>query len=272
MAMKKIVLTITLLAAIAVGCAPKPTLNLEPTPDINVVVATMMAATLTAVAPTPVPPTDTPALIPTPTELPPGTLNEEFAPDFVFPNPDWSAPYDATDPMGDKKHTFAINVIPDFLQIDLPDAETYVYTFYNKEMPADVVIESGYLINGSQSSEAAVVCRKDVNSPTPTWYEFRVDHYERAGIIYYFNRKDPYNNPYQRLAYAKLPVELFKDRENRIQAICKGNKLSLIVNGEPTTSVEDTKLPGAGLVGLGGFVHKQIPLNVQFNYMHVSPQ
>jgi len=268
MAIKKTVLTFTLLTALAAGCAPKPAL--APTPDINVVVATMMAATLTAVAPTPVPPTDTPAPIPTPTELPPGTLNEEFGPNFVFPNSDWSAPYDATDPTGEVKHTFTISVIPDFLKFDLPDAETYVYTFYEKEMPADVVIEAGYLINGSQSSEAAVVCRKDAKSPT--WYEFRVDHYERAGIIYYFNRKDPYNNPYQRLAYAKLPVELFKDRENRIQAICKGNKLSLLVNGQPTTSVEDSKLPGAGLVGLGGFVHKQIPINVQFNYLHVSPQ
>ena len=271
MVMKKIVLTFTLLAAIAVGCAPKPALNLEPTPDINVVVATMMSATLTAVAPTPVPPTDTPAPTPTPTELPPGTLNEEFAPDFVFPNPGWSAPYDATDPTGVVKHNFAISAVPDFLQFDLFDPETYLYAFYEKEMPADVMIDADYLIKGSRSSEAAVVCRMDPKSRT-IWYEFRVDHFKREGIIYYFNRKDPYNNPYEKLKWAPLPVELFFDKENRIRAICKGNKLTMIVNDVEVISVEDTKLPGAGLVGMGAFVHKQIPLNVSFNKFHVSPQ
>lgn len=267
--MKNFLFTFILLVALTSGCtSAKPILT--PTPDIKALVGTMMAATLTAVAPTPQPPTDTPAPESTPTQMPPGTVKEEFGSGFVFPNPDWSAPYDATDPTGQVKHAFAINVIPDFLQIHLPDAETYVYTFYQKEMPADVVIDTSYMIEGKRYSEAAVVCRVDPNSRT-AWYEFRVNHLDKSGVIYYFNRVDPYNNPYQRLAYAKLPVELFSDRENRIRAICQGSKLTLIVNDIVTTSVENTRLPGAGLVGLGGFVHQQIPLNVNFNYFYVSP-
>lgn len=268
--MKNTLLTITILASIMAGCAPKPTPVQEPTADLNSVVGTMMAATLTAIAPTPVPPTETPAPTPLPTELPPGTLVEEFGPDFVFPNPQWSTPYDATDPTGQVKHAFTVSASQDMLQMDLPDAETYPYIFYEKEMPADVVIETSYKITGSKSSEAAVVCRVD-SATRLTWYEFRVNHYERSGVIYFFNRVDPVNNPYNRLAYEKLPVELFTDKANRIEAICKGNTLTLSVNGEKVASVEDTKLVGGGLVGMAGFVHKQIPLNVSFNNFKVIP-
>jgi hypothetical protein len=266
--MRNTLISLTILAAMAAGCAPKPAP--VPTLDLSVVVGTMMAATLTAIAPTPAPPTETPAPIPTPTELPPGTLDEEFGAGFVFPNPNWTTPYEATNPTGEIKHNFAVNVIPDFLQINLPEAETYVYTFYNKEMPADVMIDSAYIIEGKRYTEAAVACRVDPTTKTK-WYEFRVNHLDKSGVIYYFDRVDIYHNPYNRLAYAKLPVELFSDRENRIHAVCQGNKLSLFVNDTLTASVEDKRLPGAGLVGLGGFVHSQVPLNVNFNYFRVKP-
>jgi hypothetical protein len=267
--MKKSITAFILVIILTAGCAPKPVISV-PTLDLNVVVGTMMAATLTAIAPTPAPPTETPAPEPTATQLPPGTLMEEFGADFTFPNADWSAPYEATNPTGQVKHNFAVNVIPDFLQINLPEAETYVYTFYKKEMPADVVIDTAYFLEGKRYSEAAVTCRVDPASRTK-WYEFRVNHLDKSGVIYYFDRVDVYHNPYQRLAYAKLPVELFSDRENRIRGICKGSKLTLIVNDIEVTSVENNVLPGVGLVGLGGLVHNQVPLNVNFNYFHVSP-
>jgi hypothetical protein len=268
--MKKNILTFAILVAIISGCAPKPTPAPEPTADLNSVVGTMMAATLTAVAPTPVPPTETPAPTPLPTDLPPGTLVEEFGPGFDLTKSGYAAPYDATDPTGQVKHNFTVAAADDMLQMDLPDAETYPYIFYDKEMPADVVIETSYKITGSKSSESAVVCRVDPSTRL-SWYEFRVNHYERSGIIYFFNRVDPVNNPYNRLAYAKLPVELFTDKANRMQAICKGNTLTLSVNGEKVISVEDTKLTGAGLVGFAGFVHKQIPINISFNNFKVVP-
>jgi hypothetical protein len=268
--MKKTLLTFIIAAAIVAGCAPKATPVPQPTPDINSVVGTMMAATLTAIAPTPVPPTETPAPTPLPTDLPPGTILEEFGPGFDLSKSGWLPPYDATDPTGTVKHAFTVSAVDDMLQMDLPAAETYPYLFYAKEMPADVVMETSYKITGSKSSEVAVVCRVDPSTHL-SWYEFRVNHYERSGVIYFFNRVDPVNNPYNRLAYAKLPVELFTDKSNRIEAICKGNTLTLSVNGEKVISVEDTKLTGAGLVGFAGFVHKQYPINISFNNFKVSP-
>jgi adenylate cyclase len=55
-------------------------------------------------------------------------------------------------------------------------------------MPADVTVETTYNMDTTQSSEASVVCRVDPTSRNK-WYEFRVIHFERAAVIYYFERK-----------------------------------------------------------------------------------
>jgi hypothetical protein len=266
--MKKTFISIVLLAAFAAGCTPKPSAPIVPTPDINAIVGTMMAATLTAIAPTPAPPTETPAPVPTSTPLPPGTLSEEFSASFTYPNPEyWSDPIDVSQ----VKHTLNVSVGQDSLIYNFVDPETYQYTFYQKEMPADVVIETSYLNTTTQNSEASIVCRVDPQSRAK-WYEFRIIHFERAGVIYYFERKDIYqNNPYQRLAYKKLPVELYKDKENRLEARCQGNKLTLSLNGQEVVSVEDTKLPGGGLVGLGGVSHSKVPMTISYSYLNVVP-
>lgn len=264
--MKKTIISFILLAAITAGCAPKPA-PAEPTADISVIVGTMMAATLTAIAPTPVPPTETPAPTPTVTPLPPGTLAEEFSTGFTYPNPEyWSDPFDVSL----VKHNLNVTVEQDALKYNFTDPQTYMFTFYQKEMPADVSIETTYLNIDTQNSEASVVCRMDPISRLK-WYEFRIIHYEQAGVIYYFERKDVYQNPFQRLAYKKLNVELFRDRENRLQAVCKGNTLTLFLNGAEVVSVEDTKLPGPGLVGLGGVSLGKVPMSISYNYLNVVP-
>jgi hypothetical protein len=265
--MKMKMISLLMLAAFVAGCTPKPAAPAEPTADISMLVGTMMAGTLTAMAPTPAPPTETPAPEPTATQLPPGTLREEFAAGFTYPNPEyWSDPFDASL----VPHTLSVTVDQEALKYDFVDPETYLYTFYQKEMPADVVLETSYLNTTTQSSEAAIVCRVDPES-RKKWYEFRIIHFERAGVIYYFERKDVYQNPYQRLAYAKLPVELYKDKANRIEARCQGSKLTLSLNGQEVVSVEDTKLPGGGLVGLGGVSHSKVPMTITYDYLHAVP-
>jgi hypothetical protein len=264
--MKNKFVSLLLLAVLSAGCTAKAT-PAEPTVDINVVVGTMMAATLTAIAPTPVPPTDTPAPEPTATEVPPGTLIEEFSSGFTYPNPAyWSDPFDASL----VKHTLSVTVDQDTLKYDFIDPETYLYTFYQKEMPADVHLETAYINTMTQSSEASVVCRMDPTTRTK-WYEFRIIHFEQAAVIYYFDRVDVYKNPYVRLAYKKLNVELFRDKANRLEAICKGNKLTLLLNGTEVVSVEDTRLPGPGLVGMGGMSHGKVPMSIFYKYFKVQP-
>lgn len=265
--MKKKIILIVMLAAMVVGCSPKPTPPAEPTVDINALVGTMMAATLTAIAPTPVPPTNTPAPEPTATPLPPGTLDEQFTAGFTYPNPAyWSDPFEASL----VKHTYTVTAEQDFLKYTFLEPETYLYTLYQKEMPADIVVETSYLNIDTQNSEASIVCRVDPASRLK-WYEFRIIHFERAAVIYYFERKDVYQNPYQRLAYKLLPVELFRDRENRLEAKCQGNKLTLSLNGAEVVSVEDNKLPGPGLVGMAGVSHGKVPMTIGFNYLSVKP-
>lgn len=265
--MKRTLTSILLMAVFITGCAKQPSAPTEPTVDINIIVGTMMAETLTAIAPTPVPPTETPAPEPTATPLPPGTLDENFAADFTYPNPEyWSDPFDASL----VTHNLSVSVDQDYLKYYFTDPETYLYTFYEKEMPADVVVETSYLDIDTQSSEASVVCRMDPVSRTK-WYEFRIIHFERAGVIYYFDRQNVYQNPYQRLAYAKLPVELYKDKENRLEARCQGTKLTLLLNGQEVVSADDNKLPGTGLVGMGGVSHSKVPMTISFNYLKIAP-
>lgn len=265
--MKKILTSLVFLAVLSTSCSTQPTPPPVPTPDLNALVGTMMAATLTAIAPTPAPPTETPLPEPTPTVLPPGTLMEEFGSNFKYPNAEyWSDPMDASL----VKHNFGVSVNADTLKYDFADPETYLYTFYQKEMPADVTVETTYNMDTTQSSEASVVCRVDPTSRNK-WYEFRVIHFERAAVIYYFERKDVYQNPYTRLAYAKLSVELFRDQPNRIEGRCQGNKLTISVNGQEITSVEDTRLTSGGLVGMGGVSHSKVPMSISYLNLNVHP-
>ncbi len=247
---------------LASGCAPQAAAPEIPTPDVQAIVGTMLVAELTAAAPTP---TETPVPTPTVTPLPPGTLNENFESDFTYPNPEyWSDPFDVSQ----VPHTYEVKADQGYLYYLFSDPETYLYTFYQNEMPADVVVETSFQASETHSVETAVVCRMDQDSRTK-WYEFRIIHFERAAVIYYFDRKDVYNNPYRRLAYAKLNVELFSDRENRLEGVCQGNTLKLMLNGQEVVSAEDTTLPGPGLVGMGGVSHYKVPLTIAFNYLTV---
>jgi len=262
--MKKNLIIPILFVFFSAGCGPQPT-PAQPTEDINAIVGTMMATTLTAIAPTPVPPTNTPPPEPTAIPTQPGTLMEEFGAGFTFPDPNWLTPVEASL----VKHKYEVAAVPEALRYVLQESETYLYTFNKREMPADVAIETTYL-NLERSSEPALVCRVDPATQTK-WYEFRIVPYENAGTIYYFERQDVYRNPYTRLAYARLTVELFRDKENRLLATCKGNKLTLNLNGQDVVSAEDTRLPGGGLIGMGGVTHSKVPVTMDFQYINVQP-
>lgn len=267
--MKKILFCTFIITILVASCSPQPTVPAEPTADINALVGTMMASTLTAIAPTPIPPTDTPAPEPTATPLPPGTLNEGFSADFTYPNPEyWSDPFDAA--RVSVQHNYTVTSEQDFLKYSYFDPETYLYTFNQKEMPADVAMETSYLNIDTQSSEASILCRVDPVNRNK-WYEFRIVHFEKAAVIYYFERKEQYGDQYTRLAYGKLPVELFRDKENRLEGRCQGNTLTLSLNGQQVISVEDTRLQSGGLVGLGGVSHTKVPMTISFNYLKVAP-
>jgi hypothetical protein len=59
-----------------------------------------------------------------------------------------------------------------------------------------------------------------------------------------------------------FPFELFRDQPNRIEGRCQGNKLTVSVNGQEITSVEDTRLTSGGLVGMGGVSHSKVPMSI----------
>ncbi len=266
--MKFRLISLFIIAGLVSGCSPKATPIPTATMDIGIIVETMMAATLTAIAPTQIPPTATFVPEPTSTPLPPGTILEEFGTGFHYPNEDWSESFDAA--RVSVKHNYTITGENDYLKFSFSDPETYLYTFNNNVLPADIAMETSYLNIDTQSSEASVLCRVD-QATRSRWYEFRIVHFEKAGVIYYFERKEVYGDQYTKLSYVKLPVELYKDRENRLEGRCQGNTLSLILNGQEVTSVQDNKIQTGGLVGLGGISHKKVPMTISFNYLNVVP-
>jgi len=261
--------TILIIMIIITSCSPKNIPDPTATTDINALVGTMMSSTLTAIAPTPVIETETPIPEPTETLIPFGILNEDFGERFIYPNSEiWSEPLDVA--RIQPPHIYEVISENGFLKYVFPNTETYLYTFYQKEMPADVQIETSYLNVDTQSSEASIACRVDpINKDR--WYDFRIVHFEKAAVIYYFEKKEVYGDQYTRLAYAKLPVELFRDKENRLEARCQGDTLTLSLNGQQVISIQDSRLSSDGLIGIGGMSHKRIPMSISFNYVKANP-
>ncbi len=208
----------------------------------------------------------TPTVAPTQTPVPEEKSVKSLYDDFLTTDEGWSDAFAVTTTALPGAMLSSIKTQSGELSFDLQDKETYLYTFYKNPSTADVVIEAKMRGAGNQENAMALVCR--AKNDQSAWYEFRVDS-QNVYYIYRYDEslKEAGDNPYIQLERGGLRKDIYSPSEyNTIKATCKGNQLSLEVNGNSVTTVTDGTLTDAGLVGMGAMSFNILPSTIKVDY------
>jgi hypothetical protein len=150
----------------------------------------------------------------------------------------------------------------DHLLFDLGDEDLYVYYLYQPHEYEDVSIKLNAENRGRNNNNISLVCR--MNSEGTQWYEFSV---ESGGLWYLYAVDDKYN------VVANGGTNALKQgREvNEYAMICKGDEITLLVNGEEIRSVkENTYGYNNGRVGFNISSLNVLPITVEVNWFEIS--
>lgn len=208
----------------------------------------------------------TPTAAPTQTPVPEEKSVKSLYDDFLTADEGWLDAFAVTTAALPGAMLSSIKTQGGELSIDLQDKETYLYTFYKNPSTADVVIEAKMRGAGNQENAMALVCR--AKSDYSAWYEFRVDS-QNVYYIYRFDKslKEAGDNPYVLLERGGIRKDIYKPTDyNTLKVTCKGNQLTLEVNGNPVTAVTDGTLTEAGLVGIGAMSFNILPSDIKVDY------
>jgi hypothetical protein len=157
------------------------------------------------------------------------------------------------------------------LNFDIPDKETYIYTFYKKGQKADVSIEVVFNSTGLSNNGIALVCR--VAEDYTTWYEGRVSS---SGLYYIYKYdaalKDLGQNRYVKIIAGTAPKNtILPTKPNSVKFSCKGDQLTLEINGGKfVTTQKNADLSGDGLVGIGSMAYDQTPVRIKYDDFKIS--
>lgn len=165
----------------------------------------------------------------------------------------------------------AVMVKDSALSFDIPDHETYVYTFYKNGQKADVASEVNFESLGQPDNGIALVCR--AKEDQSTWYEARVS---LAGLYHIFkydkSLRDQGASPYTDLKSGTAPKGTFLPlKANTVKFICKGQDLTIDLNGGKfSASVQNADLSADGMVGVGGMSYSEVPVQLKVTSFAVS--
>jgi hypothetical protein len=151
--------------------------------------------------------------------------------------------------------------------MQLDEKNLYVYNFYDPYVYEDVRLDVETINMGHNSNNVNLICRHSSSG----WYEFTV---QNDGLYSIWAYDDVGNTGYNMLWSGGSTAIQMGQAANDISIICKGNKLSLYINGSETRTISDTKyfLP-EGLVGFGVNVSPSnpvVPVIVGFESVTIS--
>lgn len=127
----------------------------------------------------------------------------------------------------------------------------------------DVQVEVVVTNNGNNANGVSVICRYSDRG----WYEFRLSN---AGL-YSIDSYDPSMKTYTELASGGSSAIKTGHATNVYTAICKGQELSIHVNGIPIKTITDTKFNlTEGKIGIGVSSPQTLPVDIQFESVTVS--
>jgi hypothetical protein len=149
-------------------------------------------------------------------------------------------------------------------QLSQKDGQTpSVYLINNASPYNDVQVEAVTTNNGNNSNGVDLVCRLNENG----WYEFEVSN---TGLYNIYAIDTP-NNSYVTLGSGNSSAIKTGLAQNTYTAICKGNELTLLVNGALVTTIQETKFNFTeGRIGIGVSSLQGFPVEVSVESVKVS--
>jgi hypothetical protein len=130
------------------------------------------------------------------------------------------------------------------LDVIMNEANGTVYALYGKRSDiTDVELQASFETTAdSNRNSFDLICRASHRG----WYEFGLD----SGGMWFIRKYDQVLNEYKELGQGGSFSINMGASENRVQASCNGNELTLWANGEMIATVEDTQFRG-GYFGFG---------------------
>lgn len=141
------------------------------------------------------------------------------------------------------------------------------YMIYNAFTYQDVKLETSYNNSGVNSNTVSLICRYD---PKVGWYEFDITN---SGLynIYAMGVTADGKYVYNRVANGGSQAIKQGKGVNEFSATCKGQELTLYINGEKVATAIDQKYSyGEGRVGVGVTSFDVLPVTVSMDALKVS--
>lgn len=199
------------------------------------------------------------------TEAPPDA--EAFFTEEFETNANWS--YFAVDGtsstiLEEDKPGMFLSIENSLLTVELNEENLWVYLFYDPYSYEDVRLDTKVDNRGVNNNNISLICRYNEDG----WYEFNIANNGLYWILAAFvdstgkvGYKTIYNGGSNDIKAGKAT--------NEYTAICKGNRLSLFINGKEVNSVDATD-HREGQIGVSVSSFNVLPVNVDFDYITIS--
>lgn len=148
------------------------------------------------------------------------------------------------------------------LTFDINLKSTYIYLINNSFEYDDVQIETESESLGHNTNYISLVCRYD---PDLGWYEFNIAASGLVSIL----RFDNHSNKYVVIGEGGSEAIHQGTDTNDFIAKCKGDRLTLTINGKEWRSFTDKNLK-RGLIGVSAGSEEVIPVKIVFNWMDIT--
>ena len=157
---------------------------------------------------------------------------------------------------------FTAQTIGNRLQIDIQGKDTWVYFLNEDHNFTDVRIDTVAENRGNNNNNVSLICRESELG----WYEFNIAN---NGLYYIYWFDDEATNNYIPLfSGGSRLINMGKD-VNEYTAICDGDKLTLMINGEEIRTVRHSRLE-SGKAGLSVSSFDFTPVVIEFDYFTAS--
>lgn len=150
------------------------------------------------------------------------------------------------------------------MKFDLTSTDIYAYLVYGEYIYDDVYLHTVVENRGKNTNSVSLLCRYDVDKG---WYEFNVGSNGLYDILRFDGNLD--SGAYKLLASGGSNNIRTGMEYNEYTVSCKGNTLTLWINGVQTNSIRDNSFK-EGLIGISASSYNIYPINVEFESLEIG--